>query len=51
MVEEDREGDDKDLRSSTNITRFDKLLHILSKLWPPIISKHKFHGFVESKMA
>jgi hypothetical protein len=28
------------LCSSTNIATLDKLLHILPKLWPSIISKH-----------
>jgi hypothetical protein len=35
---------------STNIARFGKFLHILPKLWPPIISR-QFHGLVKSKMA
>jgi hypothetical protein len=40
MVEGNHEGDDEDFYSSTNIARFDKLLHILPNLWPPIILKH-----------
>jgi hypothetical protein len=40
MVEGDHEDNDENSLLNTNITRFDKLLHIFPKLWPPINSRH-----------
>jgi hypothetical protein len=40
MVKRDHEGNNEDSLFDTNFVRFNKLLHKLPKLWPPIISKH-----------
>jgi hypothetical protein len=51
MVEGDHEGDDKDFLLKHKHCKIQQTPSHSPKLWPPIISRHYFHGFFESKMA